>query len=661
MPSSTSDADTAASDGPVVCEDVDGDKAATVNPECPEKPYLVPVAIDEHITLHPFSISDSFTLPFEEPLAAKRVYSHAWTVLPSELANIPCHGMEPQTLLKRLNMIFDTSFILSPGAEVCLSEFINDGCDLGTVYGYLRPWWRSVELDGGFDALRSTIRCRMEDDHKLRTEAVAGSHITKSNIPPRRVWDLYANRVLPYHAIMPKIKHSIPCLPDNLWAVSHSWRPAWERQSVLTTINGKSWRVPIPKGTTLNAIRDELLIMGAEYVFLDVLCLRQKDELLPGMEGIRKREWRLDIPTIGHVYNEDKRNRPIVVYFNGLGLPFQDAPLDPNDKFHWFNRIWTLQETPQMIIFGGLQHKQGMMSLSDTCEPQIDGVSRAVFDQLRKSSSVGPVDLTTIINAISSRTSSNPVDEVACLAYLLRCPKLPIYDADMDVEVAWSLLVECMSNLQRTILLCYDFNIPGVAHGASWRPTWKQVKACGNFSLDLVLLFSFQPRDIQLQYLDGSSPSSGYRHGFDAYYHTPLVIEGCYIHIPSSQSDISGQSACVRVPSLDGIGNKTFEVTAWGRPELIQPNVPYLLIGTDKSVYWIVAQAVGSRRIDGFRGLEVSKLSTIKMLCTFDPAGNPFLFTILSPTWAFLFVDFYFLWEKVKKEVKFAQRLVVWR
>ena len=42
-----------------------------------------------------------------------------------------------------------------------------------------------------------------EEEYELRTKAVAGSCITDSDIPPRRVWDLYANRVLPYHAIKP--------------------------------------------------------------------------------------------------------------------------------------------------------------------------------------------------------------------------------------------------------------------------------------------------------------------------------------------------------------------------------------------------------------------------------------------------------------------------
>ena len=582
------------------------------------KPYLIPVKTIGHTAQPRSTASDQWTLPSDEPLAAERTYSNPWTILPCEIANLPCDGIKPASLLRLLNMIFDTDFTLTSEAKVCLSEFLDDGCDLGTVYGYLRPWWHSIKRKGGFDALRSAIRDRMQDNYKLRAEVVVGSHITKPNIPPRRVWDLYANRVLPYHAMKPATQvddDGIPCLPNNLWAVSHSWRPPSERQSVQTTINGKAWRVPIPKGTTLNTIRDELLILGAEYVFLDVLCLRQKDDLLPEMEGIRKREWRLDIPTIGHVYNEEISRRPIVVYFNGLGLPFQDAPFDPTDSFHWFKRIWTLQETPYNIIFGGLQRKQEAVHLRDSSQRPVDGVSSTVFDKLLESFVLGQ-DLTAIIQAISSRTCSNPVDEVASLAYLLRCPKLPIYDADMDVEVAWSLLVECFDDEARIALLCSNFSSPGVASSTSWPPTWQQVKGCRKPSIDIPL-FYISMFEAQLQYLDGSSPSSGYKYGFDAYYHEAFVIEGCYIYGSGSDE----RSACVRIPSVDGVGEKTFEGTLSRPSELVQPDVPYLLISISGYLYWVVAQVVGSRRVDSVRGLEVSKLSIIEIPGMFDP--NP--------------------------------------
>ncbi len=59
--------------------------------------------------------------------------------------------------------------------------------------------------------------------------------------------------------------------------------------------------MPIPKDADLNLIRIEMLNLGAEYVWLDVLCLRQKDE--GGLrEDLRMEEWKLDVPTIGGMY-----------------------------------------------------------------------------------------------------------------------------------------------------------------------------------------------------------------------------------------------------------------------------------------------------------------------------------------------------------------------
>ncbi len=82
---------------------------------------------------------------------------------------------------------------------------------------------------------------------------------------------------------------------------------------VQTPINGKEWPVHIPKDVDLNLIRIEMLNLGAEYMWLEVLCLRQKDE--GGLrEDLRMEEWKLDVPTIGGMYNGK-----VVIYLSGLG------------------------------------------------------------------------------------------------------------------------------------------------------------------------------------------------------------------------------------------------------------------------------------------------------------------------------------------------------
>lgn len=58
--------------------------------------------------------------------------------------------------------------------------------------------------------------------------------------------------------------------------------------------------MPVPRTTTLEHVRVELLNLGAEYVWLDVLFLRQQGRAAD--EQQRLDEWRIDVPTIGFVY-----------------------------------------------------------------------------------------------------------------------------------------------------------------------------------------------------------------------------------------------------------------------------------------------------------------------------------------------------------------------
>ncbi len=55
--------------------------------------------------------------------------------------------------------------------------------------------------------------------------------------------------------------------------------------------------VPIPQDTSLDLIRIEMLNLGAEYAWLDVLCLRQEGRAKGGLarggvEGRRAHYWR---------------------------------------------------------------------------------------------------------------------------------------------------------------------------------------------------------------------------------------------------------------------------------------------------------------------------------------------------------------------------------
>ncbi len=63
-----------------------------------------------------------------------------------------------------------------------------------------------------------------------------------------------------------------------------------DRVDAHTPINGYEWPVPMPRDANLDLIRIEMLNAGAEYAWLDVLCLRQvggrgEDSACGGVEG----------------------------------------------------------------------------------------------------------------------------------------------------------------------------------------------------------------------------------------------------------------------------------------------------------------------------------------------------------------------------------------
>ena len=151
--------------------------------------------------------------------------------------------------------------------------------------------------------------------------------------------------------------------------VSHSWVADGDLTFVMTEANQNLWPVPLPRGTQLEDVRQEMIRLGARYAWLDVLCLRQqalakpalaKDfaipvpvsrELVERREQRRLEEWKTDVPTIGAIYSNARERDiygagPTVIFMNGLGRPFQDEGWA--SERHWLRRAWTLQETPPL-------------------------------------------------------------------------------------------------------------------------------------------------------------------------------------------------------------------------------------------------------------------------------------------------------------------------
>ncbi|PBK76415.1 hypothetical protein ARMSODRAFT_863459, partial [Armillaria solidipes] len=277
---------------------------------------------------------------------------------------------------------------------------------------------------------------------------------------PRRVWDLYSNRVVPYWITDTDYEYWWPR------PISHAWMDEKDRAVMWTPINGYEWPVPIPKDANLNLIRIEMLNFGLEYAWLDVLCLRQVGGR---REYLRTEEWKLDVPTIGAVYQ--KAGSKVVCYLSGLGRPLTLKEGDLESDRSWFRRAWTLQEVGDERVIAGdtsdgplhAECKDGKYEtkLLTRFHKQLefmDTVSYSMFEALKET---------------RNRVSTNPVDKIAGLAFLMLPRQIPAYYESATLEEAWTALVNSMGAYVRAKLffLCPE---PGDI-GPKWRPSWDQV------------------------------------------------------------------------------------------------------------------------------------------------------------------------------------------
>ncbi|PBK81268.1 hypothetical protein ARMGADRAFT_1068618 [Armillaria gallica] len=334
-----------------------------------------------------------------------------------------------------------------------LEDFIERNYDFGTAYALLRPVWGTENPS----SIQDELRRREGNDRERRQNALVGNRIVYPHLGPRRIWDLYSNRVVPSWITY---KKQTP--------ISHAWVDEKDRVDVRTPINGKEWPVPIPKDVDLNLIRIEMLNVGAEYAWLDVLCLRQKEEGGP-REDLRVEEWRLDVPTIGRVYSGP---RTVVIYLSGLGRPFRlkDGDLDSNQN--WFRRAWTLQEVGYKCIIAG-DMPDGPMHTQPIDGRNYETVLLTRFHKKLNSMKRDVHHIFALLADMQKRVSTNPVDRVAGLAFPLRPSMIPAYYESETLEDAWTALVNTMHpQMRMSFLIVY----PEVGLGCKkWRPTWDQV------------------------------------------------------------------------------------------------------------------------------------------------------------------------------------------
>lgn len=235
-----------------------------------------------------------------------------------------------------------------------------------------------------------------------------------------------------------------------------------------TPINGYEWPVPIPKDADLNLIRTEMLNLGLVYVWLDVLCLRQVGG--PG-EDIRTEEWKLDVPTIGGVYNTGSGDP--VCYLSGLGQPLTLKEGDLESDRSWFRRAWILQEVGYRMEIAGdtLDGPLHAEPVDDDGNYENELLTK-FHEQLQSAYQMSSQVCATALVEMQKRVSTNPVDKVAGLAILMMSESIPAYYESVSLEEAWTALVNSMNEFFRGELFLYAE--PGDG-GPKWRPSWEQV------------------------------------------------------------------------------------------------------------------------------------------------------------------------------------------
>ncbi|PBK80135.1 hypothetical protein ARMGADRAFT_1040315 [Armillaria gallica] len=510
-------------------------------------------AEEDKYTLSTFTETGQPELSIEVPL--QRSYTGPRRVIPCSLADTPCATLGVREVVYRLNATLGTSRT-SRKLRTILEDFIERNYDFGTAYALLRPVW-NIENPS---SIQDELRRRERKDRERRQKALEGNRIVHPHLRPRRVWDLCSNRVVPSW-----ITDKSPT------PISHAWVDEMDRVDVRTPINGKEWPVPIPKDADLNLIRIEMLNLEAEYAWLDVLCLRQKEEGGP-REDLRVEEWRLDVPTIGGVYEFNK----VVIYLSGLGRPLRLKDIDLDSDRNWFRRAWTLQEVgSQHIIAGdmpdGPMHAQRIddgnyeTALLMRFHEELDSVTMCLFYVF------------AVLADMQKRVSTNPVDRVAGLAFPLGPYAIPAYHESETLEDAWTALVNTMyAHMRALFLLLY----PGVGLGCKkWRPTWDQVMK-QPLPKDVNNLYTGVKHDDETgeDWFEGPCIDKAHVRGFDA-----GSAEGC---------DRYGELV---VKAADGIVH-TFKIHVTHRFPI--PEDTYTLLGDNLHRFWAVGRRLPDQRFE---------------------------------------------------------------
>ena len=442
--------------------------------------------------------------------------------LTPEQADVPCRRLKEEALWTSLAALVglhdDITLANHQWIRYDLCYFVIHNFDFGTAYAAARVAWKSfskfessmypstifnqrnrwhkraqmlqlalskvIEIDSNQVKFTSDNQCSQParwsttgDEKTNRSSSIQVQQeliVSPYSVMPRRIWDLKSNRVIDFrmlHAAQPTIETR-----PNFWAVTHSWTS--NMTPVLTEINQFQWPVPLPKGISIEYLRSELLTLGAEYVWLDVICLRQRSEV-DSLEQLRQQEWKLDVPTIGNIYRAAAK---IVRYFNGLGVPFSNDGW--GDSRHWLCRAWTLQEiaSEKNTINGAIprdlrdpSQRCVFLNSQGTVSGKLIKFRSAISPVIQLAAQVDSVygcDIYELAREMAGRQSTEPLDKLSGLFYLLHTTKLPCYDEHKTGEDIWRECFHLLPLERRVEIL---FNFPYRGSDKQWFPTWAQI------------------------------------------------------------------------------------------------------------------------------------------------------------------------------------------
>ncbi|GJE87929.1 hypothetical protein PsYK624_040120 [Phanerochaete sordida] len=560
--------------------------------------------------------------------------------IPDELADTPSRKMDARWLLKTLNTVLATKYRSNtPGLQDCLAQVLSSSHDFGEAYGTLRPWW-FLQAGISFTNLLGLMKARRQELRAQWDNAIRDFCITDARLPPRRVWDLFSNRVLHFHTLPRWPNKPAGYIPPVVWCISHGWVDPKHRITVRTKINGEEWLVPIPARTSLAHIRVELLNMGAQYVWLDVLCLRQEafgPDSGP-LEQLRVNEWATDLPTIGAIYQRQaltsmewhtapeaavlgmqgkyvgSKDQPLdevpcVTYFNGLGLAFDVSPASLNSERHWAHRVWTVQETSHSWLPGGLTGA-------------VPPGAHAFFAEVRWIAACAQNERQAIrlMTDVRARHCGTEHDRINGLAHMLGCETLPLYVETLSVETTWAIRIKHLPAwLRADIFVQYAVDRP-FALFVSWKRFLKDSPK-----------FPFSDLDVRKEKHEGEQGDRELLHLLDGnelytvgpgeYCQRGSAIGPCRVlRAMSRRGSDDGKQKHVEMEHLDEHGSLRAVLRFEGMHGVLIPGVDYMLLGFYSKWFerwrkwWVAIEVVGERDIgNGISAREGLKWAVLLM------------------------------------------------